>query len=853
MRILKQATISITTLCLVISNMASITFADSQSDKREIQNAINKTEAFMVTGKIAKENKKSKKLPEEIVIDYLTNLERNSTFKLKSKEDDKKDTQFIIRLQQYINNIPIYGSDVVSCISYDGTLKSISGYIQSTKEDLQEFNYTPKISKEEAINLAKTEFNVENIKNENIKSELYLYKENDGYKLAYKIDLSILDTEIHNESIFVDANDGKIINQYDNINNIIEKRNIKAKGVFGHEKEIQVIYKKNEKGFEDGYYLIDLTRGLDPLQTLDIKNQYFEQYYYSGKIPYKIYEDIKHFNNNLQNSDGKFVDAHYYVGKSYDFYNNKFNRKGFNSLGSKPALLVNVNNPGNAFYTDVNGMDVIVFGNGDSNTYDSSGSIDVVGHEYTHGVVKYTADFQYLGQSGAIDEAYGDIFGTLIEHTYKKDHNWTIGEDYKKQGYLRDMSNPQIDNVDKMMVCTRNHKHNNSCDNNYVHYNSGIVNKLAYLISEGGTEDNIKVQGIGENRMGEIFYDALTEGLYSQSDFKHLGEVLLTKTKNEKEKTSVENALKAVGIIDKNKVDFKTVKLVGDTRYSTAIKISQNGWDSADNVVIVNSSAMADALSATPFARAKNAPLLLTQSESLNEKTQKELKRLKAKNVYIVGGTAVVSDNVVSNLKSLGLKVERISGDSRYNTSFEVAKRLGNISQVAVVNGESGIPDAISIAPVAASNNMPIILSSPVDGTKVFDDYIKRNNIKKSYVIGGNEAVSNDILNKLPNAKRLGGSDRNETNAAIINEFYKNDDINSIYVAKDGMKREDELIDALSIGVLASRHSSPVLIVGNVLNDKQKQTISHKRPKNIVQVGGDGNEEAFEQIQNLYK
>ncbi len=277
---------------------------------------------------------------------------------------------------------------------------------------------------------------------------------------------------------------------------------------------------------------------------------------------------------------------------------------------------------------------------------------------------------------GAIDEAYGDIFGTLIEHTYKTDKNWIIGEDMVKNGYLRDLSNPNIDTVDKMKVCNEIHTHNLRCDNNYVHYNSEIIDKVAYLISQGGTHNNVNIEGLGEKRMGEIFYNALTEGLYSQSDFKHLAQVLVSKTKTDAEKETVENALESVGII-KSKVG--TNEIIGSTRYETATKISQSGWNETNNRVLINSSAMANALSSTAFTKSKNEPILLTQSNKLNEEMKKDINRLKVKNVCTIGGKGIGSENVTSELKSMGVTVDRISGDDRYHSSIKL-KKLG-ISQ----------------------------------------------------------------------------------------------------------------------------------------------------------------------------
>ena len=103
------------------------------------------------------------------------------------------------------------------------------------------------------------------------------------------------------------------------------------------------------------------------------------------------------------------------------------------------------------------------------------------------------------------------------------------------------------------------------------------------------------------------------------------------------------------------------------------------------------------------------------------------------------------------------------------------------------------------------------------------------------------------------NANRLGGLSRNETNAIILEKFYKNKDLNNIFVAKDGIKKVDDLIDALAVGVLAAKENSPLVIVGDKLDTKQEVLLKSKTPKEVTQVGGNGNENAFNQIVNMLK
>ncbi|HBF6990751.1 TPA: cell wall-binding protein Cwp20 [Clostridioides difficile] len=294
--------------------------------------------------------------------------------------------------------------------------------------------------------------------------------------------------------------------------------------------------------------------------------------------------------------------------------------------------------------------------------------------------------------------------------------------------------------------------------------------------------------------------------------------------------------------------------LTGTDRYETSIKISQAGWENAENAVLINDSAIADALAATPFAYKKNAPILLTGSSQINEKTLAELKRLKVKNVYVVGGEASINEKSLDTIKSNNISVSRISGSDRYQTSMNIAKELNNISnisKISVVNGEKGLADAVSIGAVSAQNDMPIILTNENSNITEINNLFKNKKIDKSYVIGGEYTVSKNIENKLQNPQRISGSTRNETNAKVIKEFYKDSKIDNLYVAKNGMNKQDDLIDGLSVGVLAGKTKSLVMLVGNSLDYNQKELFKTMRFKSVTQIGGNGNENSFKQIKEI--
>lgn len=294
--------------------------------------------------------------------------------------------------------------------------------------------------------------------------------------------------------------------------------------------------------------------------------------------------------------------------------------------------------------------------------------------------------------------------------------------------------------------------------------------------------------------------------------------------------------------------------LKGNGRWETAIEISKKGWIKAKEAVIVNDNSLADALTATPFAEAKDAPILLTQNNKLDDRTKAELKRLGVTKVYLIGGENSLNKSVESALNSEKISTDRIWGNTRYETSLELAKRLDDtkkVSEISVVNGEKGIVDAISIAPVAADKDMPILLASPSKGTEVADKFIAEKSIKSSYVIGGTNSVSNEVSSKLPNATRVEGKDRNETNAKVIETFYTEKELKNVYVAKNGMAKEDELIDGLAVGVLAAKNDSPVLLVGKNLSQGQKDVTNTKTFKTITQVGGGSNEASFNELKTM--
>ena len=292
-------------------------------------------------------------------------------------------------------------------------------------------------------------------------------------------------------------------------------------------------------------------------------------------------------------------------------------------------------------------------------------------------------------------------------------------------------------------------------------------------------------------------------------------------------------------------------KLIGNDRYETAVEVSKQGWTQSKTAIIVNGNDMQSALCATPFAKLKNSPILLVNNNNIEASTKHELKRLGVENVYIVDSGNTISKKVEDEIKGLNININKITGNSIYEMSTNVAKEMNKIKsfdKVAVVNGEKGLADAVSIASPSAMNNMPIIFVSNDNSNQDSLNFLKSKNINKTYIVGGYLTVSENIVKNYPNKERISGNDRNATNAKALQKFYSNKDIKNIFVAKDGMDNESMLIDTLSIGVLAAKENSPVLISNGNLDQGQKDFVKSKNVQEVTQVGGGKNQKAFEEI-----
>lgn len=253
-------------------------------------------------------------------------------------------------------------------------------------------------------------------------------------------------------------------------------------------------------------------------------------------------------------------------------------------------------------------------------------------------------------------------------------------------------------------------------------------------------------------------------------------------------------------------------EIIGADRYETSAKIADKmGY--YDTAILVNGDkSLSDGLSASSLAGKEKAPILLVKQNTIPKETL--TRALKAKKVYIIGGTAAISEDVEKQLA--GKEIIRVDGKNRVETSEKVAKLVGNYDEAFIVNGNTGEADAISVSSVAAKNQAPILLTNGKTST-----HSKKTGVEY-YVVGGDAVVSDSIVSEF-DAERISGSDRYETNRAVIKEFYPNK--NKYYYTKG-----DLLVDALAVSPL-SKDNGVVLV-------SPKSDNSILKDKDLVQVGG---------------
>lgn len=232
-------------------------------------------------------------------------------------------------------------------------------------------------------------------------------------------------------------------------------------------------------------------------------------------------------NGSTSSRESAAVDAQYGTNMTWDFYKFTFGRNGIFGNGTGSYNRVHYGSGYvNAFWDGTK----MTYGDGDGTSYGPLTSLDVAGHEMSHGVTENTAGLTYSGESGGLNEATSDIFGTMVEF-YAANSNdpgdYLIGEQFDLAKHLgfRRMDNPASDG--SSLNCWTA-----TAGSSDVHYSSGIGNHFFYLLSEGSgaktlngvsynspTCNGSTVTGIGRDAAAAIWYRALTVYMTSNTNY----------------------------------------------------------------------------------------------------------------------------------------------------------------------------------------------------------------------------------------------------------------------------------------------------------------------------------------------
>lgn len=425
------------------------------------------------------------------------------------------------RIQQFYKGIPVYGSYITAHLN---TGRSLYAATNGTDPGLagMALDSVPLLSQEDAVAALRAAIgqaaqeaqdSAQSAASESASviggsakptAELLYYPvDGDTYTLAYRVELSAALPALGRWYGFVDARSGEVLKKLSrSAAAAAGDIGLTGYGYFKDLKALQGIYRFQR------YYLVDTTKPMygseqgvewGTIETYDAGN---------------LYEPVSSPDRGFGEANPEAIDAHYFAGQVYDFYLNRFGRNSLDGNGMSIQSVVNAGPIDNAFWDG----SVIWYGDGSRSMACLSCANDVVAHELTHAVTEHTANLEYSGQSGALNESFSDILAVVFD-----DDNWLIGEDagiVGGHGYLRSLQHPenslspQPSNMSGYMNLPEDDGH----DNGGVHANSGIPNHAAYLIAEG--VDSIPgLEGQGRKLLGDMAYGALTSYLTPTAQF----------------------------------------------------------------------------------------------------------------------------------------------------------------------------------------------------------------------------------------------------------------------------------------------------------------------------------------------
>ncbi|MFD8272848.1 M4 family metallopeptidase [Streptomyces flaveolus] len=431
-----------------------------------------------------------------------------------------------VRYDRTYRELPVLGGDFVVHLAPDGDFR---GADRATTASVSLSTVAPKLSAPRAADLAANALRAANpgelLKRLTAKPELVVDALHGAPKLAWRTNAAALDS-LGNpvaRTVLTDARTGARIDAWDTI----ESASGDGRSLYGGTVPLQT----TQSG--SAYQLKDATRGGTYTGDAANKTDLCFLTLCLSRAPSTVFTDADNHWGTGTAADraSAAVDAQYGTDVTWDYYRNVHGRTGIAGDGKGSYNRVHYGTRyNNAFWDDT--CFCMTYGDGDGTTFGPLVSLDVAGHEMSHGVTSSTAALTYSGESGGLNEATSDIFGTLVEWYAGNSADagdYLIGEKVVRSGFGRDalryMDRPSRDGASADCWST-------SVGDLDVHYSSGVANHFAYLLAEGSgartvggvrydspTCDGSTVTGIGRDKLGAIWYRALTVHMTSSTDY----------------------------------------------------------------------------------------------------------------------------------------------------------------------------------------------------------------------------------------------------------------------------------------------------------------------------------------------
>ena len=284
----------------------------------------------------------------------------------------------------------------------------------------------------------------------------------------------------------------------------------------------------------------------------------------------------------------------------------------------------------------------------------------------------------------------------------------------------------------------------------------------------------------------------------------------------------------------------------GRDRYDTALRLAENfaaakgGLGNIPVAFVASGGTLVDAVAVSGLAGYQDAPVLLTPTGSLHGGVADFIEDYGVDTVYVLGGSAAVADSALEDIQALANEptVTRIQGADRYATAAAIASNLGggaawcggeDAAAILVNGGDASLVDAMMVGPIANRLQLPVLMTAADELSSHTAEFIEADNIEHVIIVGGADAVSEDIEDALADAgvdtvERIAGDTPAGTSVALAELAFDDcsDDLEPVSDDLVALVHRDALPDGVAAApVLAGAFDAgnlvPVLVVGDTL------------------------------------